>query len=93
MARSIEDIQRDIERTRAQLASTLDQIADRSQPQALVDNAKGQANDILQDPQIQKILAGVGAAIVTLIVVGAARGRSKRKQLKEIQKLLAARHA
>lgn len=91
MARSIDDIQRDIERTRAQLASTLDQIADRSQPQALVDNAKGQATEKLQDPQVQKILAGVGAAIVTLIVIGAARGRAKRKELKEIQRLLAAR--
>ena len=30
MARNIDDIQRDIERTRRQLASTLDELADRS---------------------------------------------------------------
>ncbi|MBP3088158.1 DUF3618 domain-containing protein [Corynebacterium sp. sy017] len=91
MARNIEDIQRDIERTRKQLASTLDEIADRSKPQHLIQDAKSQATTKIQDPQVQKILAGVGAAVAALIVIGVARSRKKRKDLKEIQKLLANR--
>ncbi|WBT08268.1 DUF3618 domain-containing protein [Corynebacterium sp. SCR221107] len=91
MARNIDDIQRDIERTRRQLASTLDEIADRTKPQNLVDEAKGQVTSKLQDPQVQKILAGVGAAVATLVVFSLARSSRKRKELKEIQRLLASR--
>lgn len=91
MARNIDDIQRDIERTRRQLASTLDEIADRTKPQNLVDEAKEQVTSKLQDPQVQKILAGVGAAVATLVVFSLARSSRKRKELKEIQRLLASR--
>ncbi|NTS21649.1 DUF3618 domain-containing protein, partial [Bacteroides fragilis] len=61
------DIQRDIERTRRQLASTLDELADRSKPQNLVDDAKGAATEKLQDRNVQMALAGVGAAVAGLI--------------------------
>ncbi|BDV26541.1 membrane protein [Corynebacterium ulcerans] len=91
MARDINDIQRDIERTRRQLASTLDEIVDRSKPQNFVDDAKKQATTKLHDPQIQKILAGIGVAVAGLVVLGIARGRKKNKELKEIQRLLAQR--
>lgn len=91
MARNIEDIERDIERTRRQLASTLDEIADRSKPQNLADNAKTQLVDKLKDPNVQKVLAGVGAAVVTLVALSVAGSRRKKRQLKEIQKLLAER--
>lgn len=57
MARDINDIQRDIERTRRQLASTLDELADRSKPQNLVDDAKGAATEKLQDRNVQMALA------------------------------------
>ena len=40
MARNIEDIQRDIERTRRQLAGTLDELAQRSKPQNFANEAK-----------------------------------------------------
>ncbi len=49
MARDINDMQRDIERTRRQLASTLDELADRSKPKNLVEGAKGAATEKLQD--------------------------------------------
>ncbi|AEX44805.1 hypothetical protein CDHC01_1751 [Corynebacterium diphtheriae HC01] len=89
MARDINDIQRDIERTRRQLASTLDEIADRSKPQNFVDDAKKQATAKVQEPEVQKILIGIGAAVVGLVVIGVMRGRKKNKDLKEIQRLLA----
>ncbi|KQB84809.1 hypothetical protein Clow_02070 [Corynebacterium lowii] len=91
VARNIEDIQQDIERTRRQLASTLDQLADRSKPKNLVDDAKRGITAKLQDPQTQKIIAAVGAAVAGLIVVAAARNRKRNKDIKELQRLLAAR--
>lgn len=91
MARNLEDIQRDIERTRRQLASTLDEIADRTKPANLVEDAKVQATAKLQDPQVQKILAGVGAAVAGIIVISVVRSRKKNNELKELKKLLASR--
>lgn len=88
MARNIEDIQSDIARTRRQLASTLDEIAERSKPQNLVDDAKTQATSKLQDPKVQKILAGVGAAVAGIVVLTVVRGRKRNKSLKELQRLL-----
>ncbi|OKX83217.1 DUF3618 domain-containing protein [Corynebacterium glutamicum] len=91
MARNIEDIQRDIERTRRQLASTLDELADRSKPSNLVDDAKNQATAKLQEPNVQKVLLGVAAVVVGAVVFSVVRGRKKASDLKEIQRLLSER--
>ncbi|MHA2789696.1 DUF3618 domain-containing protein [Corynebacterium sp. S7] len=91
MARDINDIQRDIERTRQQLAGTLDELANRTKPQNLVDDAKTQASEKLQDPTVQKVLFGIGAAVVGLIVLNVVNGRKKKKNLKELQRILAER--
>lgn len=91
MARNIEDIQRDIERTRRQLASTLDELADRSKPSNLVDDAKNQATSKLQEPNVQKVLLGVAAVVVGAVVFSVVRGRKKANDLKEIQRLLSER--
>lgn len=91
MARNIDDIQRDIERTRRQLASTLDELATRTKPQNLAADAQREVKTKMQDPQIQKILAGVGAAVVGLVVVSVLRSRKRSKDLKEIQRYLAGR--
>lgn len=91
MARDINDIQRDIERTRQQLAGTLDELATRTKPANLVDDAKNEANAKLKDPTVQKVLAGVGVAVVGLIVLSVANGRKKKKNLKELQRIIAER--
>ncbi|GAB3946866.1 DUF3618 domain-containing protein [Corynebacterium tapiri] len=91
MARNIDDIQRDIERTRRQLASTLDELADRSKPANVVADAKREATTKLQDPTVQKILAGVGVAVVGLIALSVARSNKKKNDIKEIQRLLSSR--
>lgn len=91
MARNIDDIQRDIERTRRQLASTLDELAERTKPQNLVDDAKRGATEKLQEPTVQKVLAGVGAVIVGGIVIAVLRSRKHKKEIEEIQRILAAR--
>lgn len=90
MARSIEAIQSDIERTRKQLADTLDELAVRANPQNFTDQAKGQAVSFFQDPKVQMILGGVGAGVLLLIGLSVSSKRKEKKQIKEIQRLLAA---
>lgn len=92
VARNIDDIQRDIERTRRQLASTLDELAYRTKPQNLVEDAKREANNKLQDPTVQKVLAGIGAVVAGAVVFAVVRSRKKNKDLKEIQRMLAERY-
>lgn len=92
MARNIEDIQRDIERTRRQLAGTLDELAQRSNPQNFANEAKTAATDKLQDRNVQMVLGGVGAAVVGLIAFSVFRSRRRKSDLKELQRLLSERH-
>ncbi|MBI8988728.1 DUF3618 domain-containing protein [Corynebacterium meridianum] len=91
MARDIEDIQRELDRTRRQFASTLDQLAERSRPENIVDDAKRSATDKLNDPKVQKILAGVAGAVVLAVAFGVYRSRKKSNDLKELQRMLSER--
>ncbi len=87
----MDDIQRDIERTRRQLAGTLDELADRSKPKNIADDAKRSANAKLQDPNVQKVLIGIGVAVAGIIALSVARSNKKSRDIKEIQRLLAQR--
>ncbi|AGP30314.1 DUF3618 domain-containing protein [Corynebacterium terpenotabidum] len=89
MARSTDAIQRDIERTRDQLSSTLEELSARVAPAALADEAKGKVQSVLGDPKVQLIIGGVAAGVVLLIAVGVNSKRKEKKQIKEIQRLLA----
>ncbi len=91
MARDIHDIERDLERTRGQLANTLDELADRTNPKTLAGNAKSEAAGWLQDSTVQKVLGGIVAGIAALIGIKAYNGRKRKSELKELQKLLANR--
>lgn len=91
MARNIDDIQRDIERTRRQLAKTLDEIAERAKPQNMVEDAKESLIVKLQDPQVQKIVAGVTVAVVGIVAITVARARRQRADIRELKELLASR--
>ena len=91
MARDIEDIQRELDRTRRQFASTLDQLAERSRPENIVDDAKRSATDKLNDPKVQKILAGVAGVVVLAVGFGIYRSRKKSSDLKELQRMLSER--
>lgn len=92
MARDINDIQREIERTRVNLASTIDEIADRTRPENLAKNAKAQVSNKLKDDKVQKVLAGVAVAVVLLVAIKSSNKRKKKKDLKELQRLLAERN-
>ncbi|MBA1836306.1 DUF3618 domain-containing protein [Corynebacterium sp. zg912] len=91
MARDIHDIERDLERTRGQLASTLDELADRTNPSNLAGNAKDQAASWLQDEKVQKVIGGIVVGVAALIGIKAYNGRKRKSELKELQKLLARR--
>ena len=88
MARDIHDIERDLERTRGQLASTLDELADRTNPSNLAGNAKDQAASWLQDEKVQKVIGGIVVGVAALIGIKAYNGRKRKSELKELQKLL-----
>ena len=91
MARDIHDIERDLERTRNQLASTLDELADRTSPKTLADSAKSEAANWLQDETVQKVIGGVVAVVAALVAIKVYNGRKRKGELKELQKLLANR--
>ena len=91
VARNIEDIQQDIERTRRQLAGTLDRLAYRTRPQTIVEDAKKSALQRFQEPQVKQILTGVAAVVAVGVLIGLARSRRRSKDLKELQRLLSNR--
>jgi len=66
--RSAEDIQRDIERSREQLAKAVDQLTYRTSPKRVVENTKQSLRARLRTPQGQAIAAAAGGLIVLLVV-------------------------
>lgn len=90
MARSVDAIQRDIERTRNQLAKTLDELAVRADPKNFANDAKAQAMGTVKEPKFQIIAGGVALGVVALTALIVSGKRKEKKQIKEIQRLLAA---
>ena len=76
VSRDPEKIQREIEASRAQLATTLDQLAERTSPKRLADQAREQALVFLQSPPGMAVLGAVGL-LVALRVSRAARNRRR----------------
>ncbi|NMH99606.1 DUF3618 domain-containing protein [Pseudonocardia acidicola] len=68
MARDPETIQHEIERTRDELASSLDALADRANPKHLVDQGKEQLQAKLADPRIKYALIAVGSIVALAIL-------------------------
>ncbi|MGI8678540.1 MAG: DUF3618 domain-containing protein [Jatrophihabitans sp.] len=66
--RSAEDIQRDIEKSRAALATTVDQLAYRTNPKRLSDSVKQGIRAKVNSPQGQAVLAVVGGLLVVVII-------------------------
>jgi hypothetical protein len=66
--RSAEDIQRDIEQARATLASAVDQLAERTNPKRLADEAKQTLVEKARTPQGMAVIGGAGLLVVFLVV-------------------------
>jgi len=66
--READDIKRDIEQSRAALAEAVDEIAFRTNPKRVADNAKKSLVVRAKSPQGQVVIGVVGAAVVFLVV-------------------------
>lgn len=88
MARSIEDIQRDIERNRNQLARTLDELTVRTNPKNVADDAKTRVLGALNEPKVQAALGVVAALVVGGIAMGIRRNRNRSKEIDRIREML-----
>lgn len=66
--RDPDTIKKDIDQARAQLASTVDILADRANPRHLADRAKARAVEIVTKPAVMASLAGVGGLILILAI-------------------------
>ncbi len=66
MAKDTESIEREIEAARNRLASTLDELAVRADPQRIADNTKNAILTKLNEPKIKYGLIGAGALVVGL---------------------------
>lgn len=68
MVRDTDLIERDIERARAQLAGTLDELTIKANPKRLVENAKKTVLAQPADPKVRAVVIGAGALIAVLMV-------------------------
>lgn len=66
--RSADEIQRDIEKSRAALASAVDQLAYRGNPKRIAENAKLIVVQKVQSPQGKAVLAVVGGLVVLRVI-------------------------
>lgn len=66
--RDTDSIERDIERARNQLASTLDELSVRTNPKRLVENAKVTLVAKVNEPPVKYALVGAGALVVVLVL-------------------------
>jgi hypothetical protein len=66
--RSADDIQRDIEEARAGLARSVDQLAERTNPHRLADQAKDRVRAKIDSPAGRVVIAVAGTLVVVLIV-------------------------
>ena len=66
--RSADDIQRDIERARAQLATSVDELAYRTNPKRVSENIKQTLLQKAQTPQGQAVIGGVVLVVGFMIV-------------------------
>jgi uncharacterized protein DUF3618 len=66
--RSADDIQREIEKSRAALAETVDELAFRTNPKRAVDNVKQTLRQKAQSTQ-GRIVIGVTGGLVVLLVI------------------------
>ena len=72
--RSAEQIQNDIENSRAALADAVDQLAYRTNPKRVMDNVKQTLREKAQSPQ-GKVVIGVAGGLVAVLIIRRIRKR------------------
>ncbi|MEP9391710.1 MULTISPECIES: DUF3618 domain-containing protein [Gordonia] len=68
MAGDTDRIEQDIAKAREELASTLDTLAARANPQRLTEDAKSAALAFVNKPAVKYAIAGVGSVVVILVI-------------------------
>ncbi|MGZ6816410.1 MAG: DUF3618 domain-containing protein [Mycobacteriaceae bacterium] len=68
MARDTDSIEREIDRARDQLASTLDELSTRTNPKRLVTRAKQSLRAKFDEPAVRLAVIGVGAVVAVLVL-------------------------
>ena len=66
--RDPETIKQDIDQARDQLASTVDSLAERANPQRLADDFKAALIGFVKKPVVAASLAGAGVIVVVVVV-------------------------
>jgi hypothetical protein len=66
--RDPDTIKRDIDQARDQLATTVDSLAERANPQRIANDVKAGLVRFVKKPAVAVSLAGVGALVVVLFV-------------------------
>jgi hypothetical protein len=66
--RSADDIQREIEKSRAALASAIDQVAYRTSPKRLSEQLKQTLKTRAQSPQGRAVIGVAGSLVVVLVI-------------------------
>jgi proteasome assembly chaperone (PAC2) family protein len=66
--RTADEIQRDIEQARASLAVAVDQLAYRTNPKRLADNAKQSLVEKAQTPQGRAVIGAAGLLVAIVII-------------------------
>ncbi|WP_017976266.1 DUF3618 domain-containing protein [Actinopolyspora halophila] len=68
MARDPDAIQRDIEKAREALASSLDELETKANPTRAVEAGKAGLQEKLEDPRVRYALIGVGTLAAVLVL-------------------------
>ena len=66
--RSADEIQAEIERARASLAQTVDQISYRTSPKRLANNMLASLKERAKTPQGQAVIAGASALVLIIVI-------------------------
>jgi hypothetical protein len=66
-------IKQEIAVARDRLASTVDSLAERANPQRVADDLKATALEFLNQPKVKAALAGLGALTVVMVIRGIRR--------------------
>lgn len=66
--RNPDDIKQDIDRARDQLASTVDALAERANPQKLADEARVRVVAFVSKPAVMVSIAGLGTLVLVLVI-------------------------
>ena len=66
--RDAETIKNDIDQARDRLATTVDSLAERANPQRIADDVRTQLVGFVKKPAVMVSLAGVGAVVMVLVI-------------------------